>query len=76
MTNMIKKPTLRVPKEVPFIDILSTIQDRCQVYINPNMVTYKNQADDIISLIDEEDWYAAKWEIEMANIKKIELYFF
>jgi hypothetical protein len=71
-----KKHSLRVSKESSFKDILTTIQDRYQVNINPNIVTYKNQANDMISLIDEEDWNAAKWEIEMAKVRKIELYFY
>jgi len=52
------------------------IQDRYQVSINPNIVTYKNQVEDMISLFDEEDWNAAKWEMNMTRVKKIELYFY
>jgi len=71
-----KKYSFRVSKESSFDDILTTIRDRYQFNINPNIVTYKNQVNDKINLIDEEDWNAAKWEIEMAKVKKIELYFY
>ncbi|CAB4393643.1 hypothetical protein RhiirA5_497593 [Rhizophagus irregularis] len=71
-----KKHSLRVSKESSFNDILSTIRDRYQVNINPNIITYKNQVNDKINLIDDEDWNSAKWEFEMTKANKIDLYFF
>ncbi|RIA80816.1 hypothetical protein C1645_791801 [Glomus cerebriforme] len=71
-----KKYLLHVSKELSFNDILSMIQKRYRVVINLNTVTYKNQVDDKINLIDNEDWNAAKWEIEMARVPNINLYFY
>ncbi|GBB93672.1 hypothetical protein RclHR1_02210007 [Rhizophagus clarus] len=71
-----KKHSLRVSKESSFNDVLTTIRDRYQVNINPNIITYRNQVNDKINLIEEEDWNAAKWEYEMTKANKIDLYFF
>ncbi|CAG8666754.1 21263_t:CDS:2 [Dentiscutata erythropus] len=45
------------------------------VDINPNRVTYKNLSNDIITLIDEEDWNAVKWEARRSQIYHISMFF-
>ncbi|CAI2176556.1 8013_t:CDS:2 [Funneliformis geosporum] len=67
---------LRVSKETPFQEILTMVRERFKVDIDPNVITYKNQTKDMINLLDEEDWNAAKWEMNMTKIQMIDLYFF
>lgn len=67
---------LRVLKETPFQEVLKMIRECFNVVIDPNVITYKNQTKDMINILDEEDWNAAKWELKMAKLQTIDLYFF
>ncbi|CAG8547133.1 28188_t:CDS:2, partial [Racocetra persica] len=49
--------------------------DNDEVDINPNRVTYKNLSNDTITLIDEEDWNAVKWEAKRSQNYHISMFF-
>ncbi|CAG8571305.1 2254_t:CDS:2 [Acaulospora morrowiae] len=66
---------LQVSDSISFQEILNDIQMRYKIEVNPNRITYKNQVNDIITLIDEEDWQAAKWEAKRAKSFTICMYF-
>ncbi|CAG8627255.1 9858_t:CDS:2, partial [Acaulospora colombiana] len=70
-----KTYALQVPDDITFEEILNNVQTRYKVEVNPNRVTYKNQVNEIITLIDEEDWEAAKWEAKKAKSYYIYMYF-
>ncbi|CAG8681167.1 2245_t:CDS:2 [Acaulospora morrowiae] len=66
---------LQVRDSITFQEILSDVQMRYKIEVNPHRITYKNQVNDIITLIDEEDWQAAKWEAKRAKSYTICMYF-
>ncbi|RIB19728.1 hypothetical protein C2G38_2244980 [Gigaspora rosea] len=70
-----KKFIMNVEIETKFKDILARIHERYKVDINPNRVAYKNLSNDMITLIDEEDWNAVKWEARRSQVYHISMFF-
>ncbi|CAG8787116.1 17951_t:CDS:2 [Cetraspora pellucida] len=70
-----KKYIINVAIETKFKDILKCIHERYKVDINPSRVTYKNLSNDMITLIDDEDWNAVKWEAKISQNYNISMFF-
>ncbi|CAG8443819.1 9198_t:CDS:2 [Diversispora eburnea] len=66
---------LRVSENITFKEILQNVQMNYGIVINPNRITYENQVNDMITLIDEEDWRSAVWEAKRAKNFMIRMFF-
>ena len=72
-----RRHILQKPINITFDELLTNIKNRYYGQINLNSITYKNNInDDIITLIDEEDWKAAKWDAAETKTNKISIFFY
>ncbi|CAI2168559.1 16216_t:CDS:2, partial [Funneliformis geosporum] len=65
-----------VPQDISLIALIQTISEKFKFHLNSDRLSYKNGAEVIIAIRDEEDWRVAKWESRYSNKKAgVELYF-
>jgi len=56
--------------------LINIIEQRYNIKVDLNNFYFKNAVDDKISIVDEEDWFVARFEAKEVMNNRIVLYFF
>ncbi|RIA86699.1 hypothetical protein C1645_807646 [Glomus cerebriforme] len=72
---LIQSYAMVIPYETSLKDLINTIEQRYNIKVNPSNFYFKNAVNDRISIMDEGDWFVARFEAKEVMNNKIVLYF-
>ncbi|CAJ0856510.1 1188_t:CDS:2 [Entrophospora sp. SA101] len=67
---------LQKPMNITFDELLTNVRNRYHDKLNLNSIKYKNHINDMITLIDDNDWKAAKWDAKKSKTNTISIFFY
>ncbi|CAJ0753476.1 22857_t:CDS:2, partial [Entrophospora sp. SA101] len=71
-----RRHILQKPMNITFDELLTNVRNRYHDKLNLNSIKYKNHINDMITLIDDNDWKAAKWDAKKSKTNTISIFFY
>ena len=72
---LVRNYSIIIPYETSLKDLINTIEQRYNVKVNHSNFYFKNAVNDRINIVDEEDWFVARFEAKEVMNNKLVLYF-